>query len=75
MENYDHIVKSLHQNKTVFQSLFENISEEQQFWKPSPDSWCLLEVLCHLLDEERLDFRFRAEFILNNPGEIPPPFD
>ena len=75
MENFEYILKNLHHNSNVFQSLFENISEEQYLWKPSADSWCLLEVLCHLLDEERLDFRFRAEFILKNPGEIPPPFD
>ena len=75
MENFEYILQNLHHNANVFQSLFENISEEQYLWKPSADSWCLLEVLCHLLDEERLDFRYRTEFILNNPGEIPPPFD
>ena len=75
MVNYDHILNNLRQNKGVIQSLFDGVSEEQQRWKPSEGSWCMLEVLSHLLDEERLDFRFRVEFVLNNPGEIPPPFN
>ena len=29
----------------------------------------LLEVVCHLIDEERDDFRMRVDFTLNRPGE------
>ena len=75
MEHYEHITAGLKQNKGVFKALFKDITEPQQQWRPSADSWCLLEVLCHMLDEERLDFRFRAEFILKTPGKVPPPFD
>ena len=75
MENYKHIVTHLSQNKLVFEALVRNTPQQERLWKPAEDSWCLLEVLCHLLDEEKLDFRFRAKFVLEHPGEVPPPFD
>lgn len=37
-------------------------------WKPAPDQWSILEVCCHLLDEEREDFRIRAELTLRDPA-------
>jgi hypothetical protein len=37
-------------------------------WKPAPEHWSVLEVCCHLLDEEREDFRVRAELTLRDPN-------
>lgn len=37
-------------------------------WKPAPEQWSILEVCCHLLDEEREDFRVRAELTLRDPA-------
>ena len=51
------------------------VSQEQARWKPDPDSWSILEVINHLYDEERLDFRVRLEYILYRPGEPWPPID
>ncbi len=36
-------------------------------WKPAPEHWSILEILCHLRDEEREDFRVRAELTLRDP--------
>lgn len=36
-------------------------------WKPAPEHWSVLEVCCHLLDEEREDFRPRIESTLADP--------
>jgi hypothetical protein len=41
-------------------------------WKPAPSKWSLLEVLCHLADEERQDFRLRLRLILES-AEAPWP--
>ena len=46
-----------------------NIAREEYLWKPQPDKWCLLEVICHLCDEEREDFRARVKHILFTPGD------
>ena len=55
--------------------LVEGVSQEQAQWKPDPDSWSVLEVVSHLYDEEREDFRVRLDYILHRPGEDPPLID
>ena len=49
--------------------LAKGISPEQARWKPDPDSWSILEVINHLLDEEIRDFRVRLEITLFTPIE------
>ena len=50
----------------MIQSLLAGITEEEARVKPAPDSWSILETLCHLYDEEREDFRPRLQFILGH---------
>lgn len=50
-------------------------SDAQARWKPTPEDWSILEVVCHLADEEREDFRARMDTILHRPGESAPPID
>jgi hypothetical protein len=56
-------------------SFTRGISDEQARWKPNPESWSILEVINHLYDEERQDFRVRLEYILYKPGQPWPPID
>ena len=60
----------LHQN--IFIGHFAGISEKEYAWRPRPDHWNLLEIACHLYDEEREDFRTRLQNCLENPGTQPP---
>ncbi len=53
--------------------LVGDISLEQARWKPSPDTWSILEVINHLYDEEREDFRVRLDIILHQPAQPWPP--
>ena len=71
----DFVVEQLQKNKLIFKELFKDEVEELFLWKQSPEKWCLLEILCHLYDEEREDFRFRTQWVLERPNEIPPNFD
>ena len=43
--------------------------------KPDPGSWSGLEVINHLYDEEREDFRVRLDYILHHPGQPWPGID
>jgi hypothetical protein len=43
--------------------------------RTDPDRWSVLEVLCHLRDEEREDFRVRIDATLHRPGEVWPGID
>lgn len=71
----DFVIKQLDNNKEVFFDLLKNVDKDQILWKQQPVKWCLLEIVCHLYDEEREDFRFRTKWTLERPGEVPPPFD
>lgn len=56
-------------------ALVEGVSNEQARWKPDAESWSILEVVNHLADEEREDFRTRLDTILHHAGQQPPPID
>jgi len=56
-------------------SLTLGIAEEQARWKPGPEIWSILEVINHLYDEEREDFRVRLDIILHHPGQPWPPIN
>lgn len=67
------IIKELHKNLAVFDSLLKGLSHDEYMWKQGPEKWCLLEVVCHLYDEEREDFRARLNHVLENrEGALPP---
>lgn len=59
----------------TIQALAEAASAEQARWKPSPADWSILEVLCHLYDEEREDFRPRLRQSIEQPDLPLPPID
>lgn len=73
--NADQIIGRLADNTAVFKALLTPVPESQYRWKPAPDKWCLLEVLCHLYDEEREDFRTRVRYVLETPEEQLPAID
>lgn len=57
-------INALESNIMVFRSLLTDVEQDQAHWKPSPDQWCLLEIVCHLVDEEIFDFRKRVQTAL-----------
>jgi len=73
--NYDYIINQLAQNQSVFENLFLDQTQEAYLWRPYPEHWCLLEIACHLYDEELEDFRLRLKIVLETPGVMPPPID
>jgi hypothetical protein len=57
------------ENAAAMQALVQGVTDQQARWKPDTESWSILEVVCHLLDEERSDFRVRLDLTLYRPGE------
>lgn len=53
----------------MIQTLITDIDQKQAQVKPSPGKWSILEVICHLYDEEREDFREHLDFILHRQHE------
>jgi uncharacterized damage-inducible protein DinB len=50
-------------------ALLADISQDEAQIKPNPEAWSILEVVCHLYDEEREDFREHLDFILYRQNE------
>lgn len=62
-------------NGTVIEHLVRSVGETQARWRPAENKWNVLDVVCHLLDEEREDFRNRIDMTLHHPGEPWPRID
>jgi hypothetical protein len=63
-------ISQLSTNSISIQQLLENITQDQSTWKPQESDWSILEVINHLYDEEKEDFRFRLSHLFsgkNNP--------
>ena len=73
MHNY--FIKNLSQNKFVFEKLLAGRTIEEYTYRQSENKWCLLEILCHLYDEELKDFRTRVKHVMEFPGSNPPSID
>lgn len=73
--NAEYFVGRLSKNGRVFDALVRNVGEDQARWKPTPDKWSILEVVNHLYDEEREDFRARLALTLSCPERDWPTID
>lgn len=62
-------------NAATIASLVQDVPAEQARWQPSPSDWSILEVVNHLYDEEREDFRQRLDLLLHQPQADWPPID
>ena len=69
------LVKRLASMAEILPMLVEGLSDDEAKWKPAPDQWSVLEVFCHLADEEEEDFRPRLERTLSDPLAEWPPLD
>lgn len=64
-----YIIAQLDANRASFESMLRDVPPALQRWRPHEDHWCLLEVVCHLHDEERDDFRARLRSVLDDPTQ------
>jgi hypothetical protein len=56
-------------NAQAIHMLVGGCSDHQARWTPDDASWSILEVINHLLDEEREDFRARIDWVFHRPEE------
>lgn len=69
----ERLIQELECGVEMVKSLLAGVTPEEARFKPTPETWSMLEVICHLYDEEREDFRQRLEIILFRPTEPWPP--
>jgi hypothetical protein len=68
-------IRSLESSTTSIVGLVCALTREERDWRPKPEAWSIHDIVCHLLDEEREDFRQRLRLVLESPSLEWPPID
>jgi hypothetical protein len=71
----ERLTERMAQSAEAVRALVAGADEGQWRWRPDAASWSLLEVVCHLADEEVEDFRARVDSTLHRPDRPWPPTD
>ena len=66
---FETLYQELQNSTEMIRALLSGITQAEAQVKPAPESWSILEVACHLYDEEREDFREHLDFILHRQNE------
>jgi len=66
---FQKLYQELTNSTEMIRALLKDIGQEQAQVKPDAESWSILEVVCHLYDEEHEDFREHLDFILHRQNE------
>jgi hypothetical protein len=69
------LIAELEQSTLMIRDLTRGFSEDEARITPTPEAWSVLEVVCHLLDEEREDFRQHLDIILHHAKDPWSPID
>jgi hypothetical protein len=67
--DYSILYRELENSTEMIHALLTGITQQEAQIKPNPESWSMLEVVCHLYDTEREDFREHLDFILHRQDE------
>jgi hypothetical protein len=67
--NFSTLYQELVNSTEMIRALLAGITQEEAQTRPDLESWSMLEVVCHLYDEEREDFREHLDFILHRQDE------
>lgn len=66
---FDRFCQELRCSTEMIRALLAGVEPEAARQKPEAASWSMLEVVCHLYDTEREDFREHLDFILHRRHE------
>lgn len=69
------LIEQLALNRLVFDSLFTIGLRQDVRYRPADNKWNLLEILCHMADEEKDDFKTRLNHVLTTPDAPLPAID
>lgn len=70
-----HFIASLERGMRTLGAALAGVEPDEAVWRPAPGRWSLVEIACHLLDEERDDFRARVASTLDDPARAWPAID
>ena len=67
MITIEKVIKRLRDNAEIVRALVLPLSEEQANWNPNEETWNMKEVMEHVYNEERIDFRKHLKEMFNDP--------
>lgn len=70
-----HLAVHMAQHAVAIRALVQGLTDPQARSHPGSASWSVIEVLNHLWDTEREDFKVRIDYTLHRPGEQWPETD
>ena len=73
--NSQKMLDSLGRFGQMLPEIVRDVATDDSRWKPSDGAWSILEVVCHLADEEEFDFPERIKLTLADPNRSWPPID
>ncbi|MBN1139436.1 MAG: DinB family protein [Anaerolineae bacterium] len=69
MIELEQVIRQLAANAETIRALVQGVPDEQAQWKPDPESWSVNEVMDHIYNEERIDFRKHLKEMLSDPPQ------
>jgi uncharacterized damage-inducible protein DinB len=69
MINVQEIIRQLTVNAEMMRALVRATLDEQAQWKPNPENWSIKQVMEHVYNEERIDFRKHLKEMLHDPPQ------
>lgn len=60
-------IRQMEANAQAIRCLLDAIPAEQAAWKPNEENWSLCQVMEHLYNEERIDFRLHLREMFHQP--------
>ena len=69
MITIEKVIKRLRDNAEIVRALVLPLSEEQANWNPNEETWNMKEVMEHVYNEERIDFRKHLKEMFSDPPQ------
>lgn len=73
--NLDKLIHSLERFGHTLPGVVRDVSDDDARWKPPSGAWSILEIVCHLGDEEEWDFGQRVRLTLQDATQVWPAID
>ncbi len=73
--NPQKLIDSLERFGNALPMMLAGLTQQDASWKPPSGNWSILEILCHLIDEEAEDFGMRLKLTIENPKTSWPRWD
>ncbi len=70
-----HLIQRMEILPTTIDAMVAGLPESDWHWRPAEGGWSILEIVCHLVDEETTDFRVRIQITLQQDGRTWPSID